>query len=581
MKFQGKYLFSLLLAFTFLAGWITPAYAATVVSVTPSSIINDVDRTITVKGTDFDNTAVILLDGSPLATTFVDSQALTAIIPAGTATGSHVITVTMVSGGTTTPLSPSLSLEVTSSVVVPPTATATSPVFGRPQIVIGSYHTNNIAQTGKQFKLKTNFSNAGTVNAYNVQAVFSSTDLVPTDTGGVQALGSISTGGSVDTAQTFLVPNSISGKSIVVIDVTLTYYDEKGNSYSDKFALSVTASGGGTGDGTYATATPTGVNSAQLVITSYASTIDPLQPGDQFQLGVTVQNMGNTTAKRVTMIVGGGGSGSTSGTPQPGGVSGGSGEFTNFAPVGSSNIQSLGDIPAGGGLQVLQNLVVNVSTTPGAYPVKITFSYVDSKGEVVNDDQVITLLVYSLPNLDLSFYSPPQPFFVGQPGALPLQIVNLGKRSTVLGNMKIEAEGGLVEPATTLVGSLDAGGYFTFDSTLTPDEAGSLELKVTIDYTDDFNKPRTVTKTLNVTVEEAFVDPMLDPSMEGMEGMQGTDGMDVSVASEESFLQKAWRFVLGILGLDSAPPAEAPAIDPSFDEMPVPIPSGGGGGGKG
>ncbi len=575
MKFQGKYLVSLLLAFTLLAGWITPAYAATVVSVTPSSIINDVDRTITVKGTDFDNTAVVLLDGSALATSFVDAQTLTATVPAGVVTGAHVITVTMVVGGVTTPLSPSLNLDVTASVVVPPTATPPSPAFGRPQIIVSSYKTNNIAQSGRDIKLKIGFDNAGTFNAINTQAVFSSADLVPNDTGGVQALGSIPTGGHVDTEQAFSVSNSISGKNVVVIDVTLTYYDEKGTSYSDKFALSAAAAGGGTGSGVYYTATPTGVNSAQLVITSYASTIDPLQPGVQFQLGVTVQNMGNVTAKRVTMIVGGGTSSASSGTPQPDGVSGGSGEFTNFAPVGSSNIQSLGDIPAGGGLQVLQNLVVNVSTNPGAYPVKITFSYVNAKGEVVNDDQVITLLVYSLPNLDVSFYSPPQPFFAGQPGPLPIQVVNLGKRSTVLGNMKIETTGGTVEPSSTLVGSLDAGGYFTFDSTLTPDAGGPLELKLTIDYTDDFNQSRTITKTLNVTVEEAFTEPTLDPSMEGMKGMEGTD---ISIASDESFLHKVWRFALGILGLDSAPPVETPVVDPSFEEMPIPVPSGGGGG---
>jgi hypothetical protein len=312
------------------------------------------------------------------------------------------------------------------------------------------------------------------------------------------------------------------------------------------------------------------VNSAQLVITSYASTVDPLQPGEQFQLGVTVQNMGNTSAKNVTMIIGGGSSGTSSGTPQPGGVSGGSGEFTNFAPVGSSNIQSLGDIPAGGGLQVLQNLVVNVSTNPGAYPMKITFSYVNAKGEVVNDDQVITLLVYSLPNLDVSFYSPPQPFFMGQPGALPIQIVNLGKRSMVLGNMKIEAKDGTIDPASTLVGSLDPGGYFTFDSTLIPDVTGPMELTVTIEYTDDFNQPRTITRPLNVTVEEAFTEPTPDPAMEGME---------ISIATDESFLHKVWRFVLGLFGLDSAPPSgEIPTDEPLPGKEMIPIPSGGGGG---
>jgi hypothetical protein len=384
----------------------------------------------------------------------------------------------------------------------------------------------------------------------------------------VLALGSILTGGHVDTSQTFFAANSIYGKSVVVIDATLTYYDEKGTAYTDKFTLSVPAYG--ISDDPYPTATPTGVNSAQLVITSYASTVDPLQPGEQFQLGVTVQNMGNTSAKNVTMIVGGGSSGTSSGTPQPGGVSGGSGEFTNFAPVGSSNIQSLGDIPAGGGLQVLQNLVVNVSTNPGAYPMKITFSYVNAKGEVVNDDQVITLLVYSLPNLDVSFYSPPQPFFMGQPGALPIQIVNLGKRTMVLGNMKIEAKDGTIDPASTLVGSLDPGGYFTFDSTLIPDVAGPMELNVTIEYTDDFNQPRTITRTLNVTVEEAFIEPTPDPAMGGME---------ISTATDESFLYKVWRFVLGLFGLDSAPPSgEVPTGEPLPGKEMIPIPSGGGGG---
>ncbi len=317
------------------------------------------------------------------------------------------------------------------------------------------------------------------------------------------------------------------------------------------------------------------MNNAQLVITSYAATVDPLQPGEQFQLGLTVQNMGNTSAKHVTMIVGGGSSGESSGTPQPGGVAGSGGEFTNFAPVNSSNIQSLGDIPAGGVLQVFQSLIVNVSTNPGAYPVKITFSYVNNKGEVVNDDQVITLLVYSLPNVDVSFYRPPDPFFAGQPGSLPIQIVSLGKRTSVLGNMKITTTGGTIDPDSTLVGSLDPGGYFTFDSTLTPDAAGPLDLTVTIEYTDDFNQPRTLTRKLHVDVEEAFIDTSTDPTQGG-----GGGGEFVPVVEEESFLHKIWRAVLGLLGLDSNPPDSGVPVDSQpFEGEPMPMPPGGGKGG--
>lgn len=419
------------------------------------------------------------------------------------------------------------------------------------------------------FRVKIGFDNAGAYKAVNAQVAFTSADVAPTDTGGVLALGSISAGGHVDTAQNFFAQSSLAGKSVVLIDATLTYYDEKGLLYTDKFTLTIAAAGF-VNDTVYPSATPTGVNSAQLVITSYASTIDPLQPGEKFQLGVTVENKGNTSAKHVTMIVGGGSSGTSSGTPQPGGVSGGSGEFTNFAPVGSSNIQSLGDIPAGGGLQVLQNLVVNVSTNPGAYPMKMTFSYVDAKGEVVNDDQVITLLVYSLPNVDVSFYTPPETFFVGQPGALPIQVVNLGKRSTVLGNMKIEAKGGTLDPHSTLIGSLDAGGYFTFDSSFTPETSGPIDLSITIEYTDDFNQPRTITRNLNVTVEESFIEPTPDPDLGGSE---------IPITTDETFLQKVWRFALGLFGLDSAPPANnVPTVNPSLEQTPIPIPSSGGSG---
>jgi hypothetical protein len=285
-------------------------------------------------------------------------------------------------------------------------------------------------------------------------------------------------------------------------------------------------------------------------------------------------------AQRVTMIVGGGSSsGSTDGTPQPGGVSGGSGEFTNFAPVGASNVQTLGDLSAGGMVQARQDLVVNVSTNPGAYPMKVTFSYLNDKGEIVNDDQVITLLVYSLPTVDVSFYRPPDPFFVGQPGALPIQVVNLGKRLAVLGTLKITPENGTVENGTSLVGSLDSGGYFTLDAMLIPEQSGPMTLDITIDYTDDFNQPRTITRKLQIEVIEGFEEPIVDPAISG----GGGEGVIVPIQPEESTLQKIWRFVLGLFGLDSAPPSNNdPGIAPGIEEpLPGPIPGPIPGSGKG
>jgi len=259
-----------------------------------------------------------------------------------------------------------------------------------------------------------------------------------------------------------------------------------------------------------------------------------------------IKNMGNSTAKGVTMIVGGGSSssGSDGGTQQPGGVSGGSGEFTNFAPIGSSNVQSLGDFSPGTSLTADQTLIVNTSTAPGAYPLKISFVYYDEHNHSYTDDQVVTLLVNRLPLVDISFYQEVAPLFSGQPSILPLQVVNLGRTSVVLGNMHVSADTGQLSNNSILVGTLESGGYFTLDATYIPDQPGIVDLNVTIDYTNDFNELEVISQTLSIEVIDQPIDgPTID---------EGTNGNgDIIPTQPETFFQKIWRFILGIIGLDS------------------------------
>lgn len=557
MKHKSLQIISLaLLAALMVALAPRPAYAQLgISSIQPSSVVFGAGTTITIQGTDFvDGASVVILNGyGALATSFQNSTVLTAVVPATTPVGTYDVVVSTGTGTVTSPAGFRVD-------PLPP-PTSTPPPFSRPQFAVYSSKLVGNVKSNGEVTLKVVMENVGRATAYNTQAVFSSTDLTPTKTGGVAVVGNVDYDDEVDVGQTFIVSSLISGYGLIVIDMSVTYYDAQGTSYSDKFVLSIPYSGAtGLGGGSAApTATPTGVKSSQLVITGYSVNIEPLQPGQQFSLGLTVENVGNEKAQRITMIVGGGSSGSGGLTPQPGGVSGGTGDFANFAPVGASNVQSLGDLPSGEKIKVTQNLIVNVSTNPGAYPMRITFSYLNGKNEVINDEQVITLLVYSLPNVNVSFYRPPDPFFAGQPGALPIQVVNIGKRFTVFGDIKIEAEGGTVENGTSLIGSLDAGGYFTLDALLTPDQSGPMSLNITIDYIDDFNQPRTIEKKLEVEVAEAIVEEFVDPSISG--GGGGDFGVE-----EETTLHKIFRFIKGLFGLDSAWPVWQP-------------PGGGGGGG--
>ena len=453
----------------------------------------------------------------------------------------------------------------------PPTETPTQSnqpgSFVRPQIAVKSYRTNpETVQYGQDFKLFVRLKNEGQVKASNVQATFTPGDFLPLKNGGVIVVGELGADNAVDIEQSLTASTYLYGNSSV--DMTVSYYDENGASYSEKFTINILAGGGSFVN--VATSTPTGVNRSQLVISGYQTNVVVLEPGVQFTLQMIVQNVGSVMAKGVTMIVGGGSASSSSGgeTPAPGGVSGGGGEFSNFAPVGSSNVQSLGDIDKGASISATQQLIANVSINPGAYPVKVTFSYFDNKNNLINDEQVITLLVYNLPNVDVSFYQPVISLMAGQPNPLPLQLTNLGKRSVVLGTMKVETDNGFIENSETLVGALDTGGYFTFDSLVIPDAPGTLTISITIDYTDDFNQARTVEKTLSLEVEEAPVDVIPDPSQGG--GVEG--GGFESSPVEESFMRKAWRFVLGLLGLDSAAPSDTQPVIP--EEVPLPVPNG-------
>jgi hypothetical protein len=321
-----------------------------------------------------------------------------------------------------------------------------------------------------------------------------------------------------------------------------------------------------------------------MVITSYSTDMVMLKPGRPFMLDMQAKNVGNGTAKRVTMILGGGNSsgGGASGTPDPGGVSGASGEFGNFAPVAASNVQFLGDLEAGSSFSAQAALIVNSRTEPGAYPMKISFTYVAENGAFYTDDQVITLLVFSPPVVEVNFYRDPGPIFAGQPNQLPLQVVNLGRKPAVLGNMTVRGDGAELSQNTILVGALDTGGYYTLDAMLIPFQPGPLDLLVTIDYTDDFNVPQVITKTISVDVQEMIMPEPVYPEP-GMEG-GGMNGFPVEPAGPETFLQKIWRFVRGLIGLDSGQPApgsgeQFPGELPPVEEpsgKPIPAPALGG-----
>lgn len=462
----------------------------------------------------------------------------------------------------------------------------------RPLLYVVEYHTslggksvNPYGTFGLTFTIGNNGKSAedpepvnSLAHARNVVMTFSSQDFDPLD-------GSVITFYEVDArnmgyeehTHTFKVKDTATWQYSGQIQAVTTYTDPSGTAYTDTFIFTILINQtGGTGSSA-ATATPSVVKRPQLVVNSYSTDIDPLQPGYTFKVKLNVSNAGTADARAVSLVYGGGataGSSDGSGTPQPEGVGGGSGEISNFAPVGNSNVTLLGDMPSGTTLTPEQEFVVNVTTTPGAYPLKLSFVYTDPKGVRMVDDQVITLLVYSLPQLEFSFYQPVDGMLMaGQMGSLPLQITNLSRKSVVLGNIVATSPDGEMSGNTTLVGSLDPGGYFTFDPSFTPNSEGIATINFEIRYTDDFNQLRTYNSSLTVNVappiEIPTPYPMLDENGNPVLDKDGNpimidpmnpdaNGNGEMPSSQPGFFARIWNAIKSFFGFGSSNNSEMP-----------------------
>lgn len=585
----------------------SPTFGPTAVQ--PNTVSNVADTQLVVTGSGFLEGSAVILDGyGALDTTFVSASMLRALLPAGAPAGRYHVRVVnpdasaavLENGLTITAPAPTAGPTDTPQ----PTNTPAPTAFVRPVIVVQSYGASAAEITpGSNLDFEMTLANAGQTTATNVIATFVTGDFTPRATGGVRAIGNLTPGQSSRFWQPLAAGSGLTGGGIATLQVRVTYTDVSGTAYEETFALTFPVRRAASGVAATATPTPTATATAtaaprlrpQLLVAHYAADKDPLSPGSRFNLSMDVLNQGTSGARRITLIVGGGVEGSlppAEGTPPPGGVPGAGGEFGNFAPVGSSNVRFLGDLAQNETLTANVELIVNANTDPGAYPVIVSFVYTDAEGASYIDEQVVTLLVFETPNVDINFYMEPPPLFVGQPGPLPVQLVNIGKASTIFGNMNVSAPGAQLTNNNVFVGALEPGGFYPLDANIIPAEPGPLDLTVRVSYTDDFNQPQVITRTLTVEVMDApvFEEPPIDPNTgepinpEGPIGPGGPFPGDEGASGNETWRQKAWRFILGLLGLSSGPPASDPGMMPGegippMDGPVMPGPSGPGVGG--
>ncbi|MBK8432402.1 MAG: IPT/TIG domain-containing protein [Chloroflexi bacterium] len=152
----------------------TPIPASLVLtSVQPNSVSSSFPTELALTGQGFLNGAVVLLDGyGALATSFVSSNLLTAVLPAGVPAGTYTVRV-LNPNAESAALPNALTVRPPSETATPvATATPLATAFVRPQLVINSYGASSaeiVPNSNLAFEMT--LANAGQIEARNVSSL--------------------------------------------------------------------------------------------------------------------------------------------------------------------------------------------------------------------------------------------------------------------------------------------------------------------------------------------------------------------------------------------------------------------------
>lgn len=277
--------------------------APTITSTEPRRSQAGTEVTLSILGSNFTSDMVVrLVDFGFLQTTFINSGALSAVVPTSIRGRNDPYEIELVKGdGTVANFGGAFTLRIT----VPPTAVPPtqepppSPtpmtISTAPLLVVTSFVTNpSTIEAGQSVNISFTVTNRGNDTARAISIVLGSgSSFVPASgqssvnlpdlVAGASANGQMNVASSLDIA---------SGP--VVIPLAMTYQDLEGESYTGTGELSVNVR--------------ETAQTSQLIVDAYTIEPSPAEAGQAVTLRLTIFNVGDTPASQVLLRVGGEGS---------------------------------------------------------------------------------------------------------------------------------------------------------------------------------------------------------------------------------------------------------------------------------
>jgi hypothetical protein len=290
--------------------------------------------------------------------------------------------------------------------------------------------------------------------------------------------------------------------------------------------------------------------SALLLLQSYSTGDELLEPGDRFTLTFNLANVGDAPAPDSLITFGTVSSSNTDGgSGTDGGTTGGSGTGGTttdpipgnaFAPLGSGNTVFVGTIDAGDSLEINQEFIINGTVRSGIYNLPITVRHRRADGTIAQDNLQASVVVVAPPQLQTRLSSPLPPIVnVGEPVSLPLEIINNGTSTVNLTRLVVDAENvEFLDGSTRELEPVRADDDFTVDVPIMAQEEGDVTITMTIFYRDDLNGEQSI--VLNFDTDAVMPPPLPEFTPPPDSGAEVTP---------EPELDLFGRLLLGFLGI--------------------------------
>jgi len=453
--------------------------------VEPSTLLSKSGGTLSIYGSGFTTTAAARLVGHGLLeTSYVDTTALKATVPAGVPAGTYDLQVLQ---GALSDTLPSAVTIVAATATPAPTSAPTpkpTPVPGQPNLTILNYSTEpSRVVAGREFIVTVEIYNNGSRAGENTLVTFPGGTFLPVGPAGHQ-LWQLHINHTVEVTQRMRVPNGLSS-GMYDLQVDLSANDYEGQHFEFPSAVAVEVAGVGHGR-------------PQLVIEQASTAPAVLGPGDAFSLTLRVLNAGSRTATQATIGV----------------------ASSDLAvPSAGSNVVALDPLYIGHWTTTTLPLVLGDIEQAGRRNLELALTYNDYDGGSYSDQQSVGLEVSTAlenrPQLIIDgYHARPPSLAPGDTFTLTLQLANVGGGAAqrLMVTLGGEGQNGGLGPFAPLESSnvkfvpqLAAGATTEVIQRLAVDGSaapGSYGLPVSLSFDDDRGTRHTDSQLISLLVRQ-------------------------------------------------------------------------------